>query len=823
MNKSLKPMADKVRKNAVKILWYTVFGGIGFVVLLVLLINFRIIGNMPPMEDLENPSAALASVVLGDDGYVLGKYYEVDRSNSEYKDISPNVIKALIATEETRFYENSGIDAKATAAIPFYLLKGDKRGSSTITQQLALNLRNDRLNTTRASNILARGFQKLEEWIVAIKLERNFTKQEILTLYLNTVAFGDNVYGIENGARTFFSKSAATLTISEAAVLVGMLKGTTLYNPRRNPREAMARRNTVIENMLKENKITAAEAAKAKAEPIVLKYNKVDHNKGLAPYFREVLRDELKQWCKTHTKADGSNYNLSRDGLRIYTTINPRMQLYAEESVAQHLKDLQKVFYQQSNIKSGSVWKKWDKELQKLVKQTDRYRNMKADDASEEEIAKAFNTKTEMEIFSWIDTKNPEKNKRDTVMTPLDSLKYMRAVLQAGFMAMDPESGEVKAWVGGPNFFYFKNDHVKNMQRQVGSTFKPFLYTFAVMSGISPNDHLPNEPIVWGNWRPKNSEGSTGGSYTMAAAMAKSLNLVAVYLIRELSVKGFVDFVKNKVGFKANIPEVGAIALGAVDISLFEMLQGYTMFPGRGFNTKPVYITRIEDRNGNILQNFPTEKREVIGETDAYTMVKMMQGVVDFGTAARIRNRFGLKGEIAGKTGTTNDNTDGWFIGYTPQLLAGAWVGCENNFIHFSTTANGQGANTGLPIWAYFFQKVYADKTLGIDPNSTFPIPANMRTDLYLNYDSNMESGAEADDVGNGAADDYGFQEDASGYADQPAENNPPKPAQPANNTPKPAQPATNPPAKPVQQQPATNTPAQQPKATYPPKPGKGN
>ncbi len=814
-------MWEKVRKNAVKILWYTVFGGIGLLVLLVLLINFRIIGNMPSMEDLENPRAALASVVLGDDGYVLGKYYEVDRSNTDYKDISPNVIKALIATEETRFYDNSGIDAKATIAIPFYLAIGKKRGSSTITQQLALNLRNDRLNTQRSSNMFGRGFQKLEEWIIAIKLERNFTKQEILTLYLNTVAFGDNVYGIENGARTFFSKSAATLTIEEAAILVGMLKGNTLYNPRRNPRTALSRRNTVIDNMVKENAITQAEAATAKSKPIVLRYNKIDHNKGLAPYFREVLKDELRTWCKTHTKADGSNYNLNRDGLKIYTTINPRMQMYAEEAVAHHLKDLQKIFYQQANIKSGSVWKKWDKELDKMVKQSDRYRNMKADnpDITDEELQKAFTTKTQMKIFSWKDITKPEANEIDTVMTPLDSLKYMRAVLQAGFMVMDPESGEVKAWVGGPNFFYFKNDHVRNMQRQVGSTFKPFLYTFAIMNGMSPNTMLPNEPISIGNWHPKNSEGSTGGSITMAGALAKSLNLVSAYLVRELTPKAFADFAQNKIGFKSKIPEVPSIALGSADISLFEMLQAYTMFPGRGFNTRPTYITRIEDRNGNILETFVSEKREVISETEAYTMVKMMQGVVDHGTATRLRNRFAIKGEVAGKTGTTNDNTDGWFIGYTPQLLAGAWVGCENNFIHFSSTANGQGANTGLPIWAYFFQKVYADKTLGIDPNSTFPVPPNMRGDLYLNYDSNVESGAEAEDVGNGAASDFGYPAEDNPYDDQPA----PPPAKPADNKEpvKQQQPATTP-AKPATT-PATTPPAQQPKATYPPKPGKGN
>lgn len=810
-------MWEKVKKNAVRILWYAVFGGLGMLVLLVLLINFRIIGNMPSMEDLENPRAALASVVLGNDGYVLGKFYDVDRSNSDYKDISPNVIKALIATEETRFYDNSGIDAKATAAIPIYLVLGKKRGSSTITQQLALNLRNDNLGKGRASNMFARGFQKLEEWIIAIKLEKNFTKEEILTLYLNTVGFGENVYGIENGARTFFSKSAATLTIGESAVLVGMLKGNTLYNPMRNQMNAFNRRNTVIDNMLKEGFITKAEADREKQLPIQPKFNKIDHNKGLAAYFREaVLKEEMKAWCKTHTKADGSHYNVYRDGLKIYTTIDPVMQSYGEEAVAQHLKDLQKVFYQQANIKSGSVWKRRDEELQRLIKTSDRYRTMKAEneDITDEEIEKAFTTKTQMKIFSWkgdYDWQHPEKNQRDTLMSPLDSIKYMRAVLQTGFMAMDPESGEVKVWVGGPNFQYFKNDHIKNMKRQVGSTFKPFLYTFALMNGFGPNTTLPNEPINYKGWQPKNSEGSTGGSITMAGALAKSLNLVSAYLVLQLTPKAFADFAQNKVGFKNKIPEVPSIALGAADLSLFEMLQAYTMFPGRGFNTKPIYITRIEDRNGNILETFATEKREVINETTAYTMVKMMQGVVDMGTANRLRGRYALKGEIAGKTGTTNDNTDGWFIGYTPQLLAGAWVGCENNFIHFSSTANGQGANTGLPIWALFMKKVYANKSLGYDANSTFPVPANMRDELYFNYDSNVESGAEAEDVGNGAASDYGYPAEENPYDNTPP---PPPPVKPAEKEKEPVK----------QQQPAPPaTPAPQPKATYPPKPGKGN
>ncbi len=751
-------------KKSVKILWRVAFGVLAFFILLVLLINFRVIGNMPSMEELENPRAALAAEVIADDGTILGKYYQVDRSSSDYNEISKNVINALIATEESRFYDNSGIDAKGTFAIPFYLLIGKKRGSSTITQQLALNLQADALGKKRATNPISRAFQKLQEWIIAIKLERNFTKQEILTLYLNTVSFGDNVYGIENGARTFFSKDAGHLSIEEAAILVGMLKGNTLYNPRRNPQMALSRRNTVIDNMVENEFITPAEAAAAKSKPIVLHYNKIDHNKGLAPYFREVLRDEMKAWCANHKKADGSEYNLYRDGLKIYTTINPRMQLYAEEAVRHHLQTLQKSLFGQNNIKTGSVWKNWQKELNNFMQESDRYQQMKEDGADDAAIAKAFNTPVRMKVFGWNSFTDPDLNDIDTIMTPMDSIKYMRTILQAGFMAMDPESGEVKAWVGGPDFRYFKNDHVAKTRRQVGSTFKPFLYCFAIMNGFSPYTMLPNEPITIDGWSPKNSEGSTGGSITMAGALAKSLNLVAAYLIKQLGPKNFADFVKNKVGFTPKIEPYPSIALGAVDLSLYEMLRAYTMFPARGINTKPIYITRIEDRYGNILETFAPVKREVISEHDSYTMVKMMEGVTGpGGTAARLRFRYNIQGEIGGKTGTTNDNTDGWFIGYTPKLLAGAWVGCENNYIHFSTTAMGQGANTGLPIWAYFMQKVHADPTLKISPNDKFIMPASMANESYEDFNSNVAPGAEAENTGNGSEQDY---IDASGYGD---------------------------------------------------------
>ncbi|MGN6511264.1 MAG: transglycosylase domain-containing protein [Chitinophaga sp.] len=799
-------------KKSVKILWYAFGAGVAAFLLLLLLINLRLIGHMPSMEELENPKTSLASEVIAEDGTIMGKYIQVDRSNVDYKDISVNVLNALLATEDRNFYSHSGIDAKATAAIPFYLMIGKKRGSSTITQQLALNLQQDGEGKTRSRNLFVRAFQKMSEWVIAIKLERNLTKKEIITLYLNTVPFGDNVYGIENGARTFFSKDPSRLSIEEAATLVGMLKGSTQFNPRRNPQMARDRRNTVINNMVDEGYITQAEGEAAKSRPIVLRYNKMDHNKVLAPYFSEVLRGELKEWCKEHKKADGTEYNLYRDGLKIYTTINPRMQLYAEEAVARHLKDLQKTFQQQSNIKSGKIWKTSlaSKDLVRFVKDCDRYRQMKEDGVTDAEIDKAFNTPTKMQVFSWRSYTDREINVIDTTMTPLDSIKYSRAILQTGFMALDPESGEVKAWVGGPDFRYFKNDHVSKTTRQVGSTFKPFLYCFALMNGFSPNTMLPNEPVTIGNWTlTTNSEGSVGGSISMAGALAKSLNLVSAYLIKQFGAKAFSNFANTKIGFESNkIEPYPSIALGTSTLSLFDMLRAYTMFPARGVITTPIYVTRIEDRNGNILETNVPEKKEVISEKDAYTMVKMMEGVTTTGgTGARLRFRYNLPGEIAGKTGTTNSNTDGWFIGYTPQLLAGAWVGCDNNYLRFNSTALGQGANTGLPIWALFMQKVYADKTLGIDPESKFPVPANMQNDLYFNYDNNVQPGAEADDYGNGAASDYETL-DLRDYGE------PAQPAAPPKETPK-EQPQQPKDTKEKKKDEGTRTP----KALMPPKP----
>lgn len=742
-------------KTPVRLLWRVVFGGIILFLLLILLADWGVFGYMPSLEELENPSADLASVVYAEDGTPIGKYYYEDRTTCKFSEISPYVINGLVATEDHRFYENSGIDPIGTLAIPYYLLTGRKRGSSTIAQQLALNLFGE-----RAKNPVFRALQKLKEWVLAVKLERRFTKDEILALYLNTVPFGDNLYGIKNASLTFFGKNPNQLNVQEAATLIGMLRGSTLYNPRRNPRMSLERRNTVINNMEDNGYLTGDQAAAAKSTPIQLHYRKLDHNDGIAPYFIANLKESLlKPWCASHKKPDGTPYDLYRDGLRVYTTINPVMQTYADNAVGKQMAVLQKEFDAQSYIKSGKNWKGHENILNNYITSSDRYRAMKDDDMSDEDIKKFFYTqKVPMKVFAWDRYTDGLRNTKDTVMTPLDSIKYMQQMLQAGFMVMDPESGEVKAWVGGNEFRYFKYDHVNiNTKRQVGSTIKPLLYTYAIMNGFSPSTEVPNDPVYFPayHWTSKNAEGGTGGMVTLSQALAQSLNNVSAYLIQKIGPQQLVDFAK-KCGVTSPLQPYPSLSLGAANISLYEMVQAYSMFPNKGVMSKPVYITRIEDRNGNILESFAPARHEVINERLAYTMVQMMEGVVNGGTGSRLRFRFGLSGEMAGKTGTTNDYVDGWYIGYTPQLLAGAWVGNDNEFLHFNSMALGQGANMALPIWGYFFQQVYKDKSLGISQNAHFEAPANMINNVGMGaYDPNVPAGAESQDVGNGSASDY--------------------------------------------------------------------
>ncbi len=744
--------------KSVRRFWKVFFIAIGSFILFLLLCDWGVFGSMPSIDDIQNPSASLSSQVYAQDGTIMGKFYLEDRVNVEFKDISKNVINALVASEDIRFYEHSGIDGRGLLRAIKGL--GSAGGASTITMQTAKNLFTENWAT---KNFILRGLQKFKEAIIAVKLERNFTKDEIITLYLNTVAFGDNVYGIRNAAITFFQKEPDRLDVGEAAVLVGMLKAANTYNPRVNPKRALDHRNSILDKMVKNGSLTEPEAAKVKAKPIELNYRKLDETAGLGPYFRMEVGEEMKKWCKEHKKGNGDPYNLYLDGLKIYTTINPRMQIYAEEAVAKHMSYMQKLMNAQDIIKKGTAWKGYENVLEAAIKQSDRWRNSKKDGMKEDAIRKSFDAPTRMKIFAWNNNRH-----KDTMMTPYDSIKYTRQMMQAGFMAMDPLSGEVRAWVGGIDFKTYKYDHVNyNTKRQVGSTIKPLLYSLAIEdAGFTPNTIVQDVQQSFGAYGmvPATSNSCSGKSMPMVEALAQSKNCATAYIMKQMdgtgnnAAKRFVDFLKNKCGLQTKIEPHPSIGIGSCEISLYEMMQAYSMLPGRGFNVKPLFITRIEDRNGNILQAFAPQRREVISDVTAYSVIRMMQEGTRVGTSRNIWS-FGVDGEIAGKTGTTNDNSDAWFMGYTPQLLAGAWVGCDDRFIRFrKDDLNGQGARAAMPIWAYFYAKVEHDANItGLDKNASFAKPEVMKDDIIFDYinDATVTPGAEGDNMGNGTSSDY--------------------------------------------------------------------
>ena len=668
-------------KKSVRFFWRLFLIGFGSFILLIALANFGVFGNMPSLQELENPSIQQASEVIANDGTLMGKYYTErgNRSNVKYRDISANVTNALISTEDERFYSHAGIDFKSTLRAVFTL--GQQGGGSTITQQLAKALLEQ-----GSKNKAWRVIEKLKEWIIAVKLERNFTKEEILTLYLNAVPFGNNIYGIRNASRTFFQKEPDRLKVEEAALLVGMLKGNSIYNPVRNPKAALDRRNVVIGQMEVNGKIIAAESDKLKAMPIKLSYKKLDENTGYAPYFREVLKDEVRAALKGLENPNGEEYDIYKDGLRIYTTINPRMQEYAEEAVASHMPVLQKALNAQSKIKNGAIWKEHDNILNNEMKKSDRWKSLADDGLTDKEIKATFFKKTPMKIFAW-----NNKREKDTVMTPYDSIKYHRQMLQTSFMVMDPITGEVRAWVGGINFKTFKYDHANlKTQRQVGSTIKPLLYTQAIEErGFTPETEVIDQQQNFGNNQlvPATTKSCSGRTMTMASALAWSKNCATAYIMKQVGAQQFADFLA-RINIPTKVEAYPSIALGSCDLSLFEMLWGYSIFAGRGFSTKPYYISRIEDRNGNVIKRFDysVNRKEAVSEITAYNMTRMMQGTVDKGTAAGLRSRLGAA-EMGGKTGTTNSNADFWFMGYTPQLLGGGWVGCDDRFITLESSA----------------------------------------------------------------------------------------------------------------------------------------
>jgi penicillin-binding protein 1A len=807
-NKTTTKEIKKGPKNWARLFWKYYLIGAGIFFLFILMLNFGWIGDMPDLNDIENPTASLASQVYAQDGTPMGKFYLEDRISVKYRDISPYLLQALVATEDKRFYDHYGIDGEGLLRAVAFL--GSQGGASTITMQTAKNLFTDNWGT---KNKLLRVIQKIKESIIAIKLERNFTKQEIITLYLNTVPFSENLFGVSNASRSFFQKEPDRLTIEEAALLIGMINAPTKYNPNRNPKLAIERRNLVLNRMAGEKYITNDQATQLKALPLVTNFKKLDENNGLGPYFRSYLGEYMKKWCKEHKKNNGDPYNLYRDGLKIYTTINPRMQLYAEEAVARHMAYLQKEFNKQSNIKTGTVWKDFNNQLELAIKQTDRWRNLKREEMEESDIRKTFDESLPMRVFAW------NKNRFiDTIMTPMDSLKYHKQMLQTGFLAVDPFTGEVKAWVGGIDFKTFKYDHVNiNTKRQVGSTMKPLLYSLAIeKSGFTPFSIVQDQQQNFEGYGmvPNTPKSCTGQSMPMAQALAESRNCATAYIMKQINGNGneaakeLVAYLK-KTNIQAEIPAYPSIALGACEVSLFEMVQAYTMFPGGGYNAQPFFINRIEDKNGNVLESYSPQRRKVISELTAYSVVSMMEGVISKGTGRSMYSYDIGAQSVAGKTGTTNDNSDLWFMGYTPQILAGAWVGADDRYIRFTDNYFGQGAHGSLPIWAYFMNKVANDPACNLDRNASFVRPDNLSTDFNVNFvgkDSSVDLTLPDEDAeGIAAESDYSLISNNEPVVETPAVNNPPanKPALPKKPTTEPKQ---------------ATTPANKPKAVMPKK-----
>lgn len=687
-------------KISPKIIWYVFFGGIGFVILFFLLVRIGFFGKLPSFEEIENPNSNLATEIYSMDSVLLGKFYVNNRSNVYFEDLSPWLEKALIATEDERFYEHSGIDFFRTISILTGIGKG---GASTITQQLAKNMFHK-----RAKNKLQRVIQKAQEYVIAVMLERRYTKHEIIAMYFNTFDFVNNAIGIESASRIYFYKKPSDLNIEEAAMFVGMLQNPSLYNPKRNEKfkqRCEARRATVLRKMRDKGYITNAQFESLKDKPIVLNFHPESASDGLAPYFRQTLAEYLKKWAKENKKPDGTSYNIYTDGLKIYTTLDTRMQKYAEEAVTEHLRNHQKII--DAQFRSG--WNPWNKDIGKKIllnacKQTDKWRGLKEEGKSDDEILKIFQTeKSKMQVFSY-------NGLKDTTMTSYDSVKYYKSFLQTGFMVTEPNTGFVKAWVGGSNFEYFKVDHC-NTQRQVGSTFKPIVYALAIDNGWSPCMVVTPGNICIGNWCPR---GGSGGPQTLKHGITKSDNKVAAYITLKFGVPSIID-ISRKMGIVSDLPPYAPICLGAADITLSEMMSVYSTFPNAGISTKPQFLLRIEDKDGNIVQNFTTQMKEVLSDDVAYKMVDMLKGPVGpGGTGGSLRSRFGLADikNICGKTGTTNNNTDGWFIGFTPQLVAGAWVGCDDPILHFLTTGNGMGSASAMPIFGKFMHKAYNDPKL---------------------------------------------------------------------------------------------------------------
>lgn len=743
-----------MRKTFVRILWGTLCAVIVFLAVSFTSIWFGWIGYMPDLEDLQNPISRYASQVYSVDGKILGTY-NMNRENRvhvDYDGISPYLVQALVATEDERFYDHSGIDFIAlTRAVVKRGILGQKSagGGSTITQQLA-----KQLYSATAKSTLERLLQKPIEWVIAVKLERFYTKEEIITMYLNYFDFLHNAVGIKTAADVYFDKNPKNLTLTESATLIGLCKNPSYFNPVRYPERCTDRRNVVLGQMLKAGYLTNEEYQKAHDEPLALNFHRVDHKDGIATYFREFLRqyimaqkptlenypswnrvqftidslawetDPLYGWCNKNHKKNGEPYNVYTDGLKIFTTIDSRMQKYAEEAVLKHVGNyLQPAFTKENRTKPNAPFTnaltaaEVKGILNRSIRQSERYRAMKEQGATESEIQKAFRTPVEMSVFTY-------HGDVDTVMTPLDSIRYIKSFLRSGFVSMDPHNGAVKAYVGGVDFTHFTYDMATQGRRQVGSTIKPFLYALSMSNGMSPCDVAPNVQRSYGNWTPRNGSRSRYGQMvTLKWGLAQSNNWISAYLMSRINPQDFLrilrDFGINTYGVYPSI----VLCLGPNEASVCEMVSAYTTFANHGIHCSPMFVSKIEDNEGNVIATFQPRMNEVISEESAYKMLEMLKAVMDGGTGSRMRYKYKVECDMGGKTGTSNRNADAWFMGFTPSLVSGCWVGGEDRDIHFDSTRMGQGANMALPIWAYYMKKVFADRSLGYDPNEKFDIP----------------------------------------------------------------------------------------------------
>lgn len=761
MNKS-KKSPDSSFKRYTRWLWRLFFSGILAVILVFLLASFGVFGKLPTFEELENPKSLLATEVISSDGKTIGTYAIENRTPIGYKDLPESLVKALVATEDERFYKHSGIDFKGTARAAIKL--GRDGGASTITQQLAKLL----FTVKPSGNTLERLIQKVKEYIIAIRLERQYTKEEIIAMYLNKQGFLFQAVGIRSASRIYFNKEPKDLTIEEAAVFVGMLKNPRQYNPQREISKAKSlnRRNVVFAQMARNKFISEQEKDSLQKLPMVLDFTPEDTSFGVATYFREYLRGFMKDWVadEQNSKPDGSSYDIYRDGLKIYVTIDSRMQKYAEQAMEEHMSNLQRVFFKsQEKNRTAPFYELSEKDIQRRIiepamKRSNRWKRMKKQGASEKEILASFDKKTDMRIFSW-------QGEIDTLMTPRDSMRYYKHILRAGILSTDVQTGHVKAWVGGINHKHFQYDQVKQGARQVGSTFKPFVYATAINQlQLSPCFEVNNTPYTipqgkYGlpeDWSPKNSTPEYGGTRTLKNALANSTNVVSAYLIDQVTPKNVVRLAQN-LGVTNEIPEVPSIALGSVDLTLYEMVGAYNTFANKGMYVEPMMILRIEDKNGTVLSDFTPKTKEVLSEESAYTVVNLLQGVADHGSGVRLRSQYAkypdsivsgypykFTNPIAGKTGTTQNQSDGWFMGLVPNLTTGVWVGAEDRAAHFADIGRGQGAAMALPIWALYMQKCYADPELGISKDK-FEEPDNLSIELDCEKYKSQQEGSEND------------------------------------------------------------------------------